>query len=144
FIAGTKQSLNFARDEAARVIAISEFTKQDLVETAGVPAEEIQVVYCGVHEMFRQVKDAAAGRRVRGAYGIEDRPYILSVGFLDPRKNVNGHLRSFEILASKRGFDDLQLVLVGPESNATDEVLKDVKSSTLRDRIHVTGYVPNE
>lgn len=144
FIDATKQSLDFARDEADAVIAISEFTKQDLVETIGIAPEKIDVVYCGVHDIFRPVSDAAGFEQMRQTYGIGDAPYILSVGFLDPRKNVKGHVRAFERLASRSDFADYQLILVGPESLATNDVLQEIKFSSVRQRIHVTGYVPNE
>src|SRR5205085_6045833 len=114
FVAATEKGLHFARDRADRVIAISEYTKKDLIES-GVAAEKIRVVYCGVSKTFRQNQDLSESQRVRNTYGIKDRPYILSVGFLDPRKNVKGHVAAFEILALHPAYSDLQLVLVGPE-----------------------------
>ncbi|HET7571938.1 MAG TPA: glycosyltransferase family 1 protein [Gaiellaceae bacterium] len=61
---------------AARVIAVSEFTRRELVELLGVPAERIRVVPNGVEAVFRPDGDAVEGE------------YVLAVGTLEPRKNL--------------------------------------------------------
>jgi alpha-1,3-rhamnosyl/mannosyltransferase len=62
---------------AARyVIAVSEFTRRELVELLGVPEEKIRVVPNGVEDEF-------------GADGeVADGDYVLAVGTLEPRKNL--------------------------------------------------------
>lgn len=144
FIDATRTSLEFAGKRADRVIAISEYTKRDLVEKGGIPEAKISVAYPGIRSVFRQIGDREAIREVLGRYGIHDRPYVLMVGFLDPRKNVQGHVRAFEILMADARFKDLQLVLVGPESIATSQVMRGIKSTGVRENIHITGFVPDE
>jgi glycosyltransferase involved in cell wall biosynthesis len=61
---------------AARVIAVSEFTKRELVEVLGVPAGKIRVVPNAVDEIFTQDGPRADGE------------YVLAVGTLEPRKNL--------------------------------------------------------
>ena len=61
---------------AQRVIAVSEFTKRELVELAGVPAERIRVIPNGVNDVFVRGGPAAQGE------------YVLAVGTLEPRKNL--------------------------------------------------------
>ena len=61
---------------AARVIAVSEFTRGELVALAGVPEERIRVIPNAVEDVFRPEGDAAAGE------------YVLAVGTLEPRKNL--------------------------------------------------------
>ena len=53
-------------------------------------------------------------------------------------------MRAFEKLAKEKELRDLQLVMVGPESPATAQVLAEIASAKVRDRIHVTGYVPDD
>src|SRR5205085_6459570 len=62
---------------AARVIAVSEFTRSELVELLDVPAEKIRVVPNGVEDAFAAEGPAAEG------------DYILAVGTLEPRKNLS-------------------------------------------------------
>src|SRR5207244_12572271 len=61
---------------ARRVIAVSEFTRRELVEVLGVPEERIRVVPNAVDEEFRPDGPAAEG------------DYVLAVGTLEPRKNL--------------------------------------------------------
>jgi glycosyltransferase involved in cell wall biosynthesis len=61
---------------ATRVIAVSEFTKRELISLLGVPAERIRVVPNGVEDVF-----TPDGPRAEG-------DYVLAVGTLEPRKNL--------------------------------------------------------
>jgi glycosyltransferase involved in cell wall biosynthesis len=61
---------------ASRVIAVSEFTKQELVELLGTPEDKITVVPNGVADVFSPDGPAAEG------------DYVLAVGTLEPRKNI--------------------------------------------------------
>ncbi|HET7567801.1 MAG TPA: glycosyltransferase family 1 protein [Gaiellaceae bacterium] len=61
---------------ASRVIAVSEFTRRELVELVGLPEERIAVVPNAVEPEFGPEGDAAAGE------------YVLAVGTLEPRKNL--------------------------------------------------------
>lgn len=140
FVKRTQFGLEFARWHADRVVAISNFTKEELVRVAGVEREKIAVIYPGVRSIFTTV-DTHVVRQVRRRYGIEHVPYVLSVGFLDPRKNVIAHLRAFERLVADKAFSKLQLVLAGPESHATPGVAAELASTPVRDRVHVTGFV---
>ncbi|CAG0977930.1 Alpha-D-kanosaminyltransferase [Anaerolineae bacterium] len=144
FVRATKAGLNFAQQHANKIIAISQFTKQELVAKANLPAEKIAVIYPGVRAFFQPSQNSAVLGTVRQRYGIGDHPYLLSVGYLDPRKNVRGHVRAFEQVASNQIGRDLMLLLVGPESAASSQVLAQIQSAQVRDRIRVTGYVPDD
>lgn len=95
---------------ARRVIAVSENTRRDLMELLRLPPEKIRVIYSGVHGRFRPLppqETAAFRERMIGG-----RPYILHVGTLEPRKNLDVLVRAY---AAIRAETDLPhaLVLVG-------------------------------
>ncbi len=144
FTRATQAGLQFAKRHADCIVADSLFTKEELVRVGNLAAERIRVIYPGVRPIFRPLERTTCGAAVRAKYGIHDRPYVLSAGFLDPRKNIKGHVRAFERIAQEQEMRDLQLVLVGPESPATPQVLADIASARVRDRIHVTGYVSDD
>jgi glycosyltransferase involved in cell wall biosynthesis len=143
FVQSTKRGLAFAKDEAEHVIAISQFTKQEIIRVGGLDENRISVAYPGVRSIFRPM-DKSLSMNVAKRYGIGANPYILSLGYIDPRKNVLGHVRAFEILAKEKAFRDFQFVLVGPESFSSNQVLTDIQSTHIRERIHVTGYLSDE
>lgn len=143
-IARTRASLEFAKDEADAVIAISQATRQDLITIVGVEPQRIRVVYPGVREIFQPLTDRTRWRQALARYGISDAPYILSAGYLNPRKNLQGHLKAFELLANESPFRDLQLVLVGPGGYALQEFMRDLNATQFRGRVHITGYIPDD
>jgi glycosyltransferase involved in cell wall biosynthesis len=79
---------------ARRVIAVSDFTRRELIELLGVPDEKIRVVPNAVGDEFTREGPAEAG------------DYVLAVGTLEPRKNL-------ELLVEAVGKTDRELRVVG-------------------------------
>lgn len=96
---------------ARLVIAVSEATKRDLVERAGVPERKVRVVYPGVGGAFRCPPSPARIAEVVRAYDLPD-GFILSVGTLEPRKNLAGAIRAYRLLRARMP-DAPPLALVG-------------------------------
>ncbi len=74
---------------ADRFIAVSQYTADDLVRRAGVPASKIDVVYHGLDPVF----SAADGQKSGGASAPG--PYFLAVGGVSPRKNTRRLIQAF-------------------------------------------------
>lgn len=117
---------------AARLIAPSDATRTMLIERLGIPAERVVVAHLGVSPEFAPVDPAAALTRL----GIE-RPYLLCVGALEPRKNLGAVLRAFDLVA--RAEPDCELVIAGPSGWRNDEFEELLPRSP--GRIRMTGYV---
>ncbi|MDT5295473.1 MAG: hypothetical protein QOJ76_2353, partial [Acidobacteriota bacterium] len=101
---------------AAHVIAPSEFTRRDLIETYGLDPERVSAIPLGVAPHFRPVDDAGRRERVRRLYGIRGE-YVLAVGSIQPRKNLGRLVRAYSALRGERGRSNLpQLVLVGKQA----------------------------
>lgn len=127
--------------QATRVVAVSHTTARDVERLWGVPAETIRVIPNGVDEWFAPGDRDAAASNVRRRWGLE-RPYVLFVGTLEPRKGLDVLFEAFR-LARERG-DEWALVLVGSvgfrgedlEQQARDlgiHVLQDVSDEELPD-----------
>jgi glycosyltransferase involved in cell wall biosynthesis len=126
---------------AAHLIAPSEFTRRDLVETYGVAPERVSAIPLAAAPHFRPVADAGELARVRRAYGLEEE-YVLAVGSIQPRKNLARLVRAYADLRRARTHDKLpQLVLVGKKAWLYGETLRAVERENLRDRTIFTGYV---
>ena len=76
-----------ACENADKVIAVSEFTKQEIIRYYGTPEEKISVVYQGCDPMFRQTATAQKKVEVRQRYNLPTH-YILYVGTIEERKNI--------------------------------------------------------
>lgn len=122
---------------AAGIIAISENTRSDAVRLLKLPEEKIQVIYPGVSEEFFQVSWEAA-QQVRERYALE-RPYVLFVGTIEPRKNLSTLLEAWQALPAE-WRREYELVLAGPLGWDDVSVLKRLRSTGLGARY--LGYVP--
>ena len=127
---------------AAHVIAPSEFTRRDLVETYKLDPARVTAIPLAVSPRFRRAEDAAEVARVRGRYGIAAE-YVLAVGSIQPRKNLARLLRAYSALRRARGRSNLpQLVLVGKKAWLYGETLRAVEAEGLAGSVVLTGYVP--
>lgn len=127
-------------DKALGVITVSEFSKSEIVDLLGVPSEKVHVVYPGVSPAFREGTNATETSRVRAKYGISD-PYILSVGTIEPRKNIPALLRAYGKNASFFRHRRCKLLLVGMKGWLYDEVYRTVGEYALDRDVLFTGYV---
>lgn len=125
--------------KARRIIAVSEFTRQDVLDWLQLPEDRVVAVPNAPSPRIRRVTGAALDA-FRQRWQI-DRPYVLAVGTLEPRKNLTTLLRAFAAIK-----DDLphQLILVGPEGWLTGELKATLDELRLGDRIRLTGFVTDE
>ena len=128
---------------ADKILTLSQFSKNEIVELLGVEPGKIAVVPCGVdHTAFRPLTDPAALARLREKYGVRGE-YFLYIGTLEPRKNIALLLKAYERLAAQRP-DCPQLVLGGKKGWLYDSLLDTLKTEPLRGKVVFTDYLPRE
>jgi glycosyltransferase involved in cell wall biosynthesis len=123
---------------ADHIITVSEFSKRQIVEVLGVPAEKVTVTYNAVKEVSENPADFEELTQV---YGIT-RPYILGLSSLSPHKNITSLVKAFELL-KRKGYGDLKLVLAGHLPVGTSDLKQAVQRSEFCNDILFTGYVPD-
>jgi glycosyltransferase involved in cell wall biosynthesis len=94
---------------ARHVITDSEFSRQRIVERLDVPASRVTAIPCGVGDQFRP-QPAAAIHTLVTQLGIH-KPYVLTVGSLQPRKNLGTVLRAWATLGP--AVEDVELAIAG-------------------------------
>ena len=117
-----------ARDAAARAdaaIAVSEFTRGQVIGLLGVDPARVHVVHHGIRKLKDTVVPAAGRQKI-----------VLNVGAIQKRKNITGLVEAFEGLPG-----DWQLVLAGSCGYGAAEILQRIERSPAQARIRVTGYV---
>jgi glycosyltransferase involved in cell wall biosynthesis len=129
---------------AARIISLSEHGRRDIIETYGITAERVSAIPLAAPAHFAPVHDNRELQRVRHNYGI-DGDYILTVGSIQPRKNLARLVQAYASLRGNKSADKLpKLVLVGKSGWLYDETLRALKETGVADTVVLTGYVPQE
>lgn len=124
---------------ATVIIAVSRHTRQDIVDLYGADSAKIHVVYEGVDERF-QPAAAAEVRRVAAQYS-PDRPYLLMVGTLEPRKN---HAAALRALARLKAWGwPHRLLLAGGRGWLFEPIRQQIGALGLEGDVHFAGYVPD-
>lgn len=96
--------------KAARIVAVSEYTRNDLMQLYGVEASRIDVVYNGVDAYFRPL--AAEEKEQVRQHLTGGQPYFLYAGAIQPRKNIVRLLQAYDVYRSRYG-GTLKLVMAG-------------------------------
>lgn len=124
-----------------RVITISEFTKARLLETTGIPEEKIIVTPLGVDARFAPLEDAQIKQMIQKLQLPTSR-YVLSLGSLEPRKNLGRLLCAWDMIHRSLP-EDVWLVVSGAKGKRL--VFQNVPElKTLPPRVFLTGHVPDE
>ncbi|HZH86418.1 MAG TPA: glycosyltransferase family 1 protein [Brumimicrobium sp.] len=124
----------FAR-RADRICTVSNFSKNDIVDTYGIPAEKIDVTYNGVSPIFKVIQ-AEEKIKVQQKY-TKGKPYIIFVGAIHKRKNIQRLIEAYSKLKSEGAIPHHLLIVGEPMwKNQTIKVSEDMKAS-----IHFTGHV---
>jgi glycosyltransferase involved in cell wall biosynthesis len=120
-----------------RVIAVSESAKADILNFGKVKDDKVCVIPLGVEERFRQIRDEKRLSMIREKYALE-RDFILFVGMIEPRKNLENLVDAFLAASLPQRCD---LVLVGSLGWGYSELLQKIGASNNKGCIRMPGYV---
>jgi len=136
--------LPIVSQSAAAVGTVSEASRRDVVAMLSVPEHRIVMLNGAPHPSCRPSTPEEI-ERVRERYRLT-RPYVLSVGTLEPRKNLPMLLQAFDRLLARTGTAsaDLDLVTVGGRGWRDSHLRAELERRLPTGRVHAIGYVPEE
>jgi glycosyltransferase involved in cell wall biosynthesis len=126
--------------KADRIVADSGWTAQDAVDLVGIDPGRIAVVYPGVDKSYRPIGRHEARIAVRELTG-SDKPYVLTVGTFEPRKNLVASLAAFARLAHVFPH---HLYIAGAPGWKMDKLLKGTSLLPPAGRVKWLGCVPQK
>ncbi len=120
--------------KSAKIIAVSQFIRQFLIEKVGIRDDKIHVVHHGLDPTFRRLEPHSVADAAREA------PFLLTVGNIFPVKN---HLLAIKVFANLAAeFPSLRLKMAGSTSHEHFAVVaKAVADHNLQDRVDFLGFV---
>jgi len=126
---------------SAAVVTVSEFSRHDILERYRLDPDSVFVTPEAAEPHFRPVPAPEASVVLR-SLGLPDR-FILSVGDLQPRKNLPRLFAAYDLLL-QRGVEVPDLVVVGKRAWLDADILSTVARRRLEERIRFTGFIPGE
>jgi glycosyltransferase involved in cell wall biosynthesis len=117
-----------AAEQADTVVAISEQTKQDLIDIYGIAQSKIKVVYQGCHNAFKE-KGGLNDDLIVSKYKLPEK-YILSVGTIEPRKNL------MTVVKAIADLPEVHIAIVGRETSYANQIRSFITQNNLSNRVH--------
>ncbi|MBW1781127.1 MAG: glycosyltransferase family 4 protein [Deltaproteobacteria bacterium] len=123
---------------ADALLAVSQYTRQEIVKTFGLDERRIRVIHNGVDMVADKSENAR--RVLEREYNIKG-GYILFVSTIEPRKNLISLVKAYEVLKEKY-FIEESLVVVGKRGWGCKKTFNYIERSKFRNSITFTGFVP--
>ncbi|MBN2854136.1 glycosyltransferase family 4 protein [Patescibacteria group bacterium] len=140
------QALNIKKilNEVDGIIAVSENTKNDLIELLGIKEEKIRVIYSGLINLPPEQVATPVGT-LFPQLNLEQ-GYILYLGNIEPRKNLVNLIKAYEFWRLNLEKDEkvLPLVLAGAKGWKTKKIFSIWTKSKFKNDIHFLGYVDDK
>ncbi len=114
---------------AWRIIAVSEFTKQEILKHYTCPSDRIRVIPIGTDQALYQPLSKSAISEVCVRLGISQ-PFFLSIGRIDPRKNIMTLLEAFSSFA--KNYPTWTLVIAGPKGYRSEHIIDSIQCAQQR------------
>jgi glycosyltransferase involved in cell wall biosynthesis len=118
------------------------FTRKELVSLYGLAESKIFVTPYGLENHFRPVQDNSKLQGIRQKFRTGSN-YILALGNLQPRKNIQALLKTYCELVGQ-GLITQNLVIAGKPGWQAEQIYREARANGLEERVILTGYVPDE
>jgi glycosyltransferase involved in cell wall biosynthesis len=133
---------------AARIFAVSNFTKTEIEKLFEIPADRIEVVYNAIDERFLHGHASAADRELIAQRYQVTYPFLLYAGRVSPHKNVVRMIEAFSALktALERNqiYPDLKLIIIGDDLSGNPDLRRTVVRSGVQNDVRFLGFIPIE
>jgi len=141
--------------EAAGIIAVSHSTAQDITNVYGIDGDKINPIHLGLSPLFESPRrwprpepygpgprpaDSADVWRVRKLYRLGEKPFILYLGTIEPRKNLSSLIRAYNEFR-KRSRLDYSLVIAGAKGWSYKKIFSAARQSPFAEDIYFPGPI---
>jgi glycosyltransferase involved in cell wall biosynthesis len=133
---------------AARIFAVSNFTRNEIEKLFEIPPERIEVVYNAIDERFLHGHATEADRDLIARRYQVTYPFLLYAGRISPHKNVVRMIEAFSALKTELERDqtlpDLKLIIIGDDLSGNPDLRRTVVRSGVQNDVRFLGFIPIE
>jgi glycosyltransferase involved in cell wall biosynthesis len=131
---------------AARILAVSKFTKSEVEKLFGIAPGHIDVVYNAIDERFLHGHATEAERRMLAERYQVHYPFLLYAGRISPHKNVVRIIEAFSALKAELEKEDkypgLKLIIIGDELSTHPDLRRTVIRGGVQNDVRFLGFIP--
>ena len=133
---------------AARIFAVSNFTRNEIEKLFEIPSERVEVVYNAIDERFLHGHASAADRDLIARRYQVTYPFLLYAGRISAHKNVVRMIEAFSALKTEleksEAYPDLKLIIIGDDLSGNPDLRRTVVRSGVQHDVRFLGFVPIE
>jgi glycosyltransferase involved in cell wall biosynthesis len=133
---------------AARIFAVSNFTRNEIEKLFEIPLSHIEVVYNAIDERFLRGHATPADRELIANRYQVTYPFLLYAGRISPHKNVVRMIEAFSALKAALEKDavypDLKLIIIGDDLSGNPDLRRTVIRSGVQNDVRFLGFIPIE
>ena len=141
-----KKDINYSVERADKVITISESTKRDMMSILKISEEKIEIIPPGVDfERFNKSYTALQVQGVKERYQLPEN-YILYMGTLEPRKNIESIVEAFALMKkeSDHSVQKIKLVIAGKKGWLYESIFNKVRQLDIESEVVFTDFIEEE
>jgi glycosyltransferase involved in cell wall biosynthesis len=133
---------------AARIFAVSNFTRNEIEKLFEIPLNHIEVVYNAIDERFLRGHASVADRELIAQRYQVTYPFLLYAGRISPHKNVVRMIEAFSALKTElerdQVYPDLKLIIIGDDLSGNPDLRRTVVRSGVQNDVRFLGFIPIE
>ena len=133
---------------AARIFAVSNFTRNEIEKLFEIPSDRVEVVYNAIDERFLRGHASAADRDLIARRYQVTYPFLLYAGRVSPHKNVVRMIEAFSALKTElerdQAYPDLKLIIIGDDLSGNPDLRRTVVRSGVQNDVRFLGFIPIE
>jgi len=133
---------------AAKIFAVSNFTKGEIEKHFEIPSDRIEVIYNAIDERFMHGHATEADRELIVKRYQVTYPFLLYAGRVSPHKNVVRMIEAFSALKTELERDqilpDLKLIIIGDDLSGNPDLRRTVVRSGVQNDVRFLGFIPIE
>src|SRR5450755_3569128 len=133
---------------AARIFAVSNFTRNEIEKLFEIPSDRVEVIYNAIDERFLHGHASEADRDLIAQRYQVTYPFLLYAGRISPHKNVVRMIEAFSALKTElerdQAFPDLKLIIIGDDLSGNPDLRRTVVRSGVQHDVRFLGFVPIE
>jgi glycosyltransferase involved in cell wall biosynthesis len=133
---------------AARIFAVSNFTRNEIEKLFEIPSARVEVVYNAIDERFLHGHASAADRDLIARRYQVTYPFLLYAGRISAHKNVVRMIEAFSALKTElerdQAYPDLKLIIIGDDLSGNPDLRRTVVRSGVQHDVRFLGFVPIE